>query len=105
MKGNLTNFAKAKYFAQACSLVLHGPFLEQLFEHGRLSTIIDGLHVGAAGITLHLDEILRHPHKKARQAGHAEGLLIWYFLPLKSGGRTLPSPPLGIIANFYLTFV
>lgn len=59
---NLTNFTNAECFPQASGLVLHRPFLEQLFEHGRLCAIVDGLYVGAAGITLHLDEIQGFGH-------------------------------------------
>lgn len=59
--GSLTNFTHAERFPQTHGLFLHRPLLEQLLEHGRLGTVIDGLHVGAAGVALHPDEILWVP--------------------------------------------
>lgn len=79
---NLTDFTNAECFPQARGLVLHRPLLEQLFEHGRLCAIVDGLHVGAAGISLHLDEILQSPHPAHTQKHVSQCtycLLIWCF--------------------------
>ena len=45
-------------FAQAYSLILHTPALEQLLKEGRLCPVIHCLHIGGGGVVLQLNELL-----------------------------------------------
>lgn len=72
--GRLTDFTHAERLPQTHGLFLHCPLLEQLLEHGRLCPVIDGLHVGAAGVALHPDEVLWVP---PTPKGHVSQGMHW----------------------------
>lgn len=63
----LTHFPSGVDFAQALSLLLHRPPLEQLLEESRLCSVVYRLHVCCHRVVFDFNELLQSPESEVTQ--------------------------------------